>query len=184
MLTSTLKFPHRSPDGYTYLEDEAIYQPDKHLALESPENIWLLKDFGYDQLVIDSCASPVAVTSPFRLLSDEGIEVLHQIAVRLKAHCKKIPGGRNPTHLAGGVYRSKFLRDLCACPVILEHMSKISETSLAVHSMPSQQLYINYAPEDITRAVDDWHYDGIGFDYVIMVSDPTKFIVFCESHEQ
>lgn len=41
--------------------------------------------------------------------------------------------------------------------------------------MPSQQVYVNYALDDISKAVDAWHYDGIGFDYVLMVSDPTGF---------
>ena len=67
-----------------------------------------------------------------------------------------------------------FSGTLCACPVILEHMSSIGGTRLGPHSLPSQQLYVNYSPDDITQAVDSWHYDGIGFDYVVMVTDPGK----------
>ena len=55
-------------------------------------------------------------------------------------------------------------------------MSEIGGTELFTHSMPSQQIYINYAPRDIEKAVDGWHYDGIGFDYVLMVSDPGTFL--------
>lgn len=153
--------------------DETIcYDASEHLALELPEQIWTLADFGYSQSQIDSCASPVAVTSPFRLLSDAGVEALYQVATSMMAVCSRIDGSRVPRHLAGGVYRSQFLRDLCNCPVILRHMSGIAGTELLPHSMPSQQLYINYPPEDITKAVDAWHFDGIGFDYVLMASDP------------
>lgn len=165
-------FPRDLPEGYQLLPDETLYDPDLHLALEYPERVWSLEEFGYSAEQIATCASPLAVTSPFRLLSDEGLATLYQVATRLKSVCSNISGNRTPRHLAGGVYRSRFLRDLCACPVILEHMSRIAGTELAAHSMPSQQLYINYAPEDVDKAVDAWHFDGIGFDYVIMMSDP------------
>ena len=174
MLATIPKFPELPPEGYQYLEDETSYDPTIHLLLEFPERIWSLEEFGYDAAAINSCASSVAVTSPFRVLSDEGVKVLHRIVTRLKAQRTQLEGSRVPSHLAGGVYRSRFLRDFCACPVILEHMSSISGTTLAPHSMPSQQLYVNYAPEDIDKAVDEWHYDGIGFDYVLMMSDPKK----------
>ncbi len=38
--------------------------------------------------------------------------------------------------------------------------------------MSSQQVYINFAPEDLTKAIDNWHVASIGFDYVLMASDP------------
>jgi hypothetical protein len=174
MLAPVPNFPENPPEGYQYLEDEISYDPAKHLLLEVPERIWSLDEFGYDSAAIKSCASSVAVTSPFRVLSDEGVKVLHGIVTRLKDQRTQLEGSRVPSHLAGGVYRSRYLRDFCACPVILEHMSAISGTTLAPHSMPSQQLYVNYAPEDINKAVDEWHYDGIGFDYVLMMSDPKK----------
>jgi hypothetical protein len=41
--------------------------------------------------------------------------------------------------------------------------------------MPSQQVYINYAPEDLSKAVDTWHTDSIGLDCVLMISDPAGF---------
>jgi hypothetical protein len=108
------------------------------------------------------------------LLSEAGVKDLYAIATSLKEFHTHLPGARVPSHLSGGVYRSKFLKDLCACPIVLEHMSKISGTPLVPHSMPSQQVYINYAPEELKKAVDSWHFDGIGFDYVLMLTDPTK----------
>lgn len=41
--------------------------------------------------------------------------------------------------------------------------------------MPSQQLYINYAPDDLSKAVDTWHTDSIGLDCVVLASDPKSF---------
>ena len=120
MLTSTLPFPTQPPDGYAYAEDEPRYDPAQHLSLEFPDRIWSLEEFGYDPEVIASCASPVALTSPFRILSDEGVRILHQILSQLKAQRSTLSDDRTASYLAGGVYRSKFLRDFCACPVVLE----------------------------------------------------------------
>jgi hypothetical protein len=174
MLTRPLSFPDHLPAEYELIEDGIDFDASTHLQLEMPERIWTLEEFGYDQASINICASPIAVTAPFRLLSDAGVDALHGVVSRLKSVSTSLEGARNPAHLAGGVYRSKFLKDFCACPQILEHMSTICGTTLAPHSMPSQQLYANYAPEDVSKAVDAWHYDGIGFDYVLMLSDPAK----------
>lgn len=173
MLAPPPTFPNTLPGNYRYLDDEPHYDAARHLALEKPARSWTLEEFGYTQEVIESCASTLMVTSPFRILSDEGVQVVHQLVSGLKTQKTVLTGKRVPSHLSGGVYRSRFLRDLCACPVIGEHLSAIAGTPLAPHSMPSQQLYVNYTPDDITKAVDSWHFDGIGFDYVLMVSDPT-----------
>jgi hypothetical protein len=82
---------------------------------------------------------------------------------------------RTATYVAGGVYRSKFMRALCSAPQILEFLSDIAGCELMAHSMPSLQLYINYAPEDVSKAVDTWHVDSIGFDYVLLLNDPSTF---------
>ena len=174
MLANPLPFPDRLPPGYSAVEEPCTFDPSIHLDLEWPARIYTLEEFGYSQQEIDSCASRVAITTPFRLLSEAGVQDLYNVATHLKRLQTHLPGARVPTHLSGGVYRSQFLKDLCACPAILEQMSKISGTPLVPHSMPSQQVYINYAPEDLNKAVDAWHYDGIGFDYVLMVTDPAK----------
>ena len=156
--------PEHGPADYQEIPETRRFDPTVHLQLELPDQVWTLDEFGYDARQIAECASPVAVTSPFRMLSDEGVEALLEVSRDLSAHMSRIQGNRTPNHLAGGVYRSRFLRDLCASPEILDHLSGIAGTRLHPHSMPSQQLYINYAPEDLSKAVDAWHYDGIGFD--------------------
>ncbi len=138
-----------------------------------PDTIWRLSDLGYDHVDVARLASPVAITTPFRLLSDEGVAAMRQVALTLRN--KREFSDRTAAYLAGGVYRSRFLRDFCACPVVAGFLSEIAATPLAPHSMPSQQIYINYAPDEIEKAVDTWHTDGIGFDAVIMISDPSSF---------
>ena len=38
--------------------------------------------------------------------------------------------------------------------------------------MPAVACGINYAPDDITKAIDTWHVDSVAFDVVMMLSDP------------
>lgn len=108
-----------------------------------------------------------------RLLSDEGVRVLMQTAQSLRKYSSS--GGERIQHLLRGcVYRSKFLRDLCLCPKVSEFLSQIYGIPVAPHSIPLHLGHFNFAPDDLTRAVDKWHIDTIGFDYVMMVSDPNQ----------
>lgn len=174
MIAEPLPFPRTMPAAYQCADDGPPYDPARHLALERPERLWTLAELGYDAAAIAACPTDVAITAPFRVLSDQGVAALHEVTLRLKAQRTRLAGNRVPSHLAGGVYRSKFLRDLCNCPVVADFLSEVAGTPLAPHSMPSQQLYVNYAPDYIGKAVDAWHFDGVGFDYVLMVSDPAK----------
>ena len=74
MLANPLPFPDHLPPGYSAVEESIAFDSSVHLQLEWPERIYTLKEFGYAQQEIDSCASPVAITTPFRLLSDAGVQ--------------------------------------------------------------------------------------------------------------
>jgi len=168
-----LSFPRGRPQNYRQLADEPCFDAARHLAPERPARTWTLADFGYDAAAIAVAASPVAITSPFRLLSPEGVTAFRQVALALYGNRRT--SNRTASYVSGSVYRSRFIRDLCNAPEIAQVMSEIAGCELVAHSMPSQQAYINFAPEDVGRAVDTWHTDGIGFDYVLMLSDPQLF---------
>jgi hypothetical protein len=170
MLADPLSFPQELPPTYQTLVDEPAFDPARHLALERPRQVWRLAELGYTPAQIRDCASEIAVAGPFRLLSEEGVAAARAVALSLRAHC--LTSDRTARYLAGGVYRSRFLRDLCGCAQISAFLSELAGCELLPHTMPSQQIYINYAPEDVTRAVDTWHADSIGFDYVLLLSDP------------
>lgn len=173
MLAAPLPFPQELPSAYEAVPEEPAFDPARHLALEPPRQIWRLADLGYATQDIRNCASDVAVAGPFRLLSEEGTALAHSVALTLRKLSQA--SDRTAKYVAGGVYRSKFLRDLCNCPEITDFISGIAGCALLPHSMPSQQLYINYAPDDPAQAVDTWHVDSIGFDYVLLLSDPKTF---------
>jgi hypothetical protein len=173
VLADGLSFPDDVPAGYEMLECELRYDPRRHLALEPPPEVWTLMDFGYDAADVERCASDVAITAPFRLLSDEGVATAREVVLALES--KRGGDDRTASYLSGGVYRSRFLRDFCNCPSVAEFLSEIADTPLLPHSMPSQQIYVNYAPEDLSKPIDMWHTDGTGFDMAVLLSDPSSF---------
>lgn len=173
LLNTPINFPNTLPDGYHYIDNEPNYDPNIHLALEFPKDSHNLHDLGYSQEEIDKCPTDYGVSGVTRLLSDEGVRVLMKTAQSLRKYSSS--GGERIQHLLRGcVYRSKFLRDLCLCPKVSEFLSQIYGIPVAPHSIPLHLGHFNFAPDDLTRAVDKWHIDTIGFDYVMMVSDPNQ----------
>ncbi|WP_070105349.1 hypothetical protein [Ilumatobacter coccineus] len=164
-------FPSELPPGYAWFDDEPVFDPERHLRLEQPAEITTLADLGYGPDDIAGKATTIAASSPFRVLSDEGAEVMLAVARRLRAFCRPA-GDRIERTVRGGCYRSKWLRDLCISPEVTQHFADIYGTSIAPHPMPVHLGHINYEPSRIEAAVDKWHHDTIPLDYVMMVTDP------------
>ena len=128
------EFPQSLPEGYRYQKEKIRFDPNRHLQLESPDSILHLSDLGYQTDEIDKCATPFAVSSAVRILSDEGVEAMLEVARQLKKYsvnCERIE-----SMVRGGVYQSEFLRDFCLCPDVTEFLSDIFETPVAPHTMP------------------------------------------------
>ncbi|MGB0847478.1 MAG: hypothetical protein ACPGSM_12180 [Thiolinea sp.] len=170
MSEAAVPFPAIQPKGYTWFEDEPVFDPAKHLALEMPSAIYYLEDLGYSAEEIKTKASPVAASSPFRVLSAEGALVLLQTARRLRHNA--ISCERIENMVRGGCYRSRFLRDLCIDPSLTQLMCDIYQTDVAPHTMPLHLGHMNFSPDDLSRAVDKWHHDTLPLDFVMMVTDP------------
>ena len=174
-INTPINFPNTSPKGYQYLDNEPTYNPKVHLDLEYPKEYLSLQDLGYSEEEIANCPTDFGVSGVARLLSDEGVKVLMNTVQALKKYSAS-GGERIQYMLRGGVYRSKFLRDLCLCSKVSEFMSEIYGIPVAPHSIPLHLGHCNFSPDDLSRAVDKWHTDTIGLDYVLMVSDPTEQI--------
>jgi hypothetical protein len=165
-----LSFPTTRPAGLPEFEDEPRYDPAVHLALVPPTERLTLAELGYTAEEIAQCPSPIAISGPFRLLSDEGVRVVLDLCRRLSPYARGAE--RIERFVRQSVYRSRFLRAFCSCPVVSAFMSDILECPLSPHTMPSQWGHINYAPETLGRPVDRWHHDTLQVDYVMMVTDP------------
>lgn len=166
-------FPTTSPIGYEWLDDEPTFDPAVHLQLEAPNDIVMLADLGYTAAEIATKATPVAASSPFRVLSDEGAAVMLDRARRLKEFV--VPGGnRIENILRGACYRSRWLRDLCLNEELTAHLEAIYGIEIAPHPMAVHLGHMNFEPSKIDNAIDKWHHDTLPLDFVMAVTDPAE----------
>ena len=158
-----------APPGYGGLESDVAWDPQRHLALQAPERVTLLGEWGPDAAG-PSALSPVAITSAFRLLSDEGVVVLQAICGELEQY--SVGDERIAKKVRGSIYRSEFLRGMYEDASVLALLRELAQAPLEPHPVSHHAIHINYAPDDLARNVDQWHRDVISFDYVLMVCDP------------
>lgn len=169
-MANPLAFPSVHPSGFAPLEGEPVFDPARHLAPETPTEIVSLKDLGYGAEDVAQCPTDIGITSCFRVLSDEGVACLLEVARRLEQFTTSNP--RIARNVRGGVYRSRFLRDFCLSPDVTEAISKICKAPLAPHTIPHQLGHLNYNPLEVGQNVDKWHVDTLRIDYVMFVTDP------------
>lgn len=166
-------FPETQPGGYEWFDGEPVFDPGHHLQLEEPDEVIMLADLGYDQAEIDTKATPVAASSPFRILSDEGAAVMLEAARRLRSFARPA-GNRIERMTRSGCYRSRWLRDMCISQEVSDHLERVYGTAIAPHPMSAHLGHINYEPSRIDAAIDKWHHDTLPLDYVMMVTDPAR----------
>jgi len=158
-----------APPGYGPLESDVAWDFERHAQLVPPERVVLLEEWGADAAG-PGALSPVAITSPFRLLSDEGVAAMQAICAELE---RSATGDvRIAKRARGGIYRSGFLRGLYSDPAIVGFLQGLAQTRLEPHPVGHHSIHINYAPDELERNVDQWHRDAVAFDYVLMVTDP------------
>lgn len=176
--TQALPFPNGRPAEYLPLANEPVFVASKHLCLEAPKSSRTLQDLGYTSEDISNCESSFAYCSAFRILSDEGLALMSEVCERIYDNRNSSAGtgaNRLGSYARGAGYRSKFIKDFCDSPELAEHLSSIANVPLARHSVPAVACGINYAPDDISKAIDTWHVDSVSFDIVMMLSDPATF---------
>lgn len=171
MVGVAVPFPNAQPAGYTWLDDEPEFDPATHLQLEDPRDVVMLADLGYGEDEIATKATPVAASSPFRVLSDEGVDVMLETARRLRPFVRPA-GDRIEQMVRGGCYRSRWLRDLCISQEVSDHLERIYGIPIAPHPMPLHLGHMNFEPTRIETAIDKWHHDTLPLDFVMMVTDP------------
>jgi hypothetical protein len=171
-LANTLEFPSISPDGFPALEREPVFDPARHLALERPERIVTLHDLGYAPEEVAACPTELGITSCFRILSDEGVACLLEVAHNLAPYIRG--NERISRTVRGGAYQSRFLRDLCRSPEVTHWISEICGAPMMPHSIPHQLGHLNYNPLKLGENVDKWHVDTLRIDYVMFVTDPNE----------
>lgn len=156
------------PPGYEPVRADVPWDPS-YVELTPPERVYHLSELGPDAAG-ETALSPVAITTPFRFLSDEAVEILQRICTELGESATG--DERIAKRMRGGIYRSEFLRGMYADPAVLDFLRGLAEAPLEPHPVSHHAVHINYAPDELERNVDQWHHDVVSFDYVLMVNDP------------
>ncbi len=172
----TLPFPSGRPAPYQPLTDEPVFDAGRHLALEMPSHTATLNALGYQDADLVDCASTFAVSNAFRILSADGVAAMRDVCNQIYQNRNASEGtgaNRLGSYARGAGYRSQFIRDFCDSPELAAHLSQIAGIELGRHSVPAVACGINYAPDDISRAIDTWHVDSVAYDIVMMITDPT-----------
>ena len=160
------------PQGYPLLANEPYFDPNKDLQLEKPAKITLLEEVGYSKEDLKNISTNYAFSSATRILSDEGVGKLYEVLKLLEPFAKS--SERIPRMVRGGVYQSKYLRELCLSQDITKFFSEIANIKLQPHTIPHQLGHINYNPLERGKNIDKWHTDTLRYDYVLFVTDPNK----------
>lgn len=157
------------PPEYELVASDEPWDPG-FLEFVKPEQVFTFDGFEGIGTGGPTAFSEMALTSPFRMLSDEGVAIVQRILDELEQHT--ITSERTPAYVSGAVYRSRFLRGFYSDPAVMEFLSDMAQVSLQPFPVPYQALHLNYAPKTLGKKVDQWHTDSVSFNWVMMVSDP------------
>jgi hypothetical protein len=171
MLASHDVYPPTLPPGFSFVEEEVEFDPKKHLQLEKPEKITMLSELGYTDEEIAQFPSPVAATSPVRMLSDEGVGALQKSIDACMPRTVRTAGG--DPRLYYGAYQSKFMRELAGSKELTGFLSELYQTPIAPHTMANLGIQLNIGTQPEVE-IQAWHHDSVSFTVVLSMYDPTK----------
>lgn len=161
---------------------EPIWNPAIHLALKDPDSIAVFPAFKKTRnvtvaRVTDASGSTLAYTNPFRLLSAEGVRVIHDIVMRERHRAHR--NHRN-TELRGLYYLSPFVRDMLNDATLLKHLSKFTGEDIVPHNLFMDAASVNFGSptdEGVTKGtVDPWHFDSVAYVAVALISNITDMV--------
>jgi hypothetical protein len=173
------------PAGYERLDADVDWDP-AYLELTLPERVLTFADLG-EGAAGPAAFSEVAITTPFRFLSDAGVRILCDVCAELEQFART--SRRIPKFNRGGAYRSRFLWGMTHDETLLAWIRELARAELWPHPVTHHGVHINYAPDDVELTVDQWHTDSVSFDYVLAATDPGtvpggRFVYFEGSVEE
>jgi hypothetical protein len=168
-----IPFPSHFPEGMEPEKESVKFDPKVHLDIKHPEH---LVDLDFKQrpfpLPKGEPFPGLAFTTPFRLMSEEGVKVLREIVQKHSNNpMLKQSDNRTPLCLRGLGYVSPFVRDLNLSPEVTGLLESFAMDPLCAHTMPMNYSQINVGLIGGDRPVDAWHVDSVDYVMVVMLSD-------------
>ncbi|CZR50692.1 uncharacterized protein PAC_00566 [Phialocephala subalpina] len=158
-----------------------LFNPSKHLQYEEPTHIHTMEDIGF---AASKGVSPVAVSEPFRLFSEEAVNIMREEIFDPEVQEKySYTSDISPRQLRGYAPKhGKFIFEAWKHPETLALVSKIAGVEL-VPVMDYEIGHINLSVPGSKRdanmddeAIVGWHRDSYPFVCVLMMSDTTNMI--------
>jgi hypothetical protein len=57
-------------------------------------------------------------------------------------------------------------------PELVSFLAKLAQADLREHPVGHHRVQLNFAPDELARDVDVWHYDVVAYDFVMLLTDP------------
>ncbi|ATZ45662.1 hypothetical protein BCIN_01g04060 [Botrytis cinerea B05.10] len=165
-----------------------LFKPENHLQYEEPSYIHTMEEIGYSAT---SGVSPVAVSEPFRLFSEEAVNVMREEIFAKEVQEKySYTSDIAPKQLRGyAPDHGKFIYEAWKHPETLAIISKIAGVDL-VPVMDYEIGHVNLSvpgnrrnhdssaliSEDDEKPIVGWHRDSYPFVCVLMMSDTTGMV--------
>lgn len=168
--------PVALPAGYEYLDGEEPFDPatDLDLDLAPPAETRTLAEFGYGTDFAGRYPSGLAIAGPLRVLSDRGVAKLRLTLERLRPFAIWGATTASPGIIRGAVYRSRFVRDLCASGEVAAFLGDVVGAPLVPTPIGHQLAHVNLPPRDGSGLVGRWHVDQNSYVLVLAVHDPAR----------
>jgi len=182
--------PHPPADGFAYPlndyedVDEPRWNPDIHLNITDPD--YVVKLDTWEQVKLNQIESvrnrkdgttdsKLGFTAPFGLLTDEGVRVILKILRRELALGRECTTPRgNKRAIRGFWYTSPFIRDMMSCPKHLKLLERFTGEPMVPYFQYSNSPQINISRLGNSGTIDHWHYDGLTYVSVLMLSDMSQ----------
>lgn len=174
-----------------------LFKPSEHLQYEEPIRVHTMEDIGFPA---SNGVSPVAVSEPFRLFSEDAVNIMRAEILDPEVQAKysytsdiapRQIRGYAPTYVNSPSYlpvapnfcrHGKFIFEAWKHPETLAIVSKIAGVDL-VPVMDYEIGHINLSVpgdkskiEDQEEAIVGWHRDSYPFVCVLMMSDTTHML--------
>ncbi|TGO28963.1 hypothetical protein BPAE_0020g00080 [Botrytis paeoniae] len=165
-----------------------LFKPETHLQYEEPSYIHTMEEIGYSAT---SGVSPIAVSEPFRLFSEEAVNVMREEIFDKEVQEKySYTSDIAPKQLRGyAPDHGKFIYEAWKHPETLAIISKIAGVDL-VPVMDYEIGHVNLSvpgkkrnhdssvliSEEDEKPIVGWHRDSYPFVCVLMMSDTTGMV--------
>eukprot|EP00948_MAST-09A_sp_MAST-9A-sp1_P001343 g1343.t1 len=160
----------------------------EHLCLKGPSELHSIEDFGYVPSETPEALTTFAATEPFRLLTEDAVDIVNSELARLKAETTFSAPPFAPCVQRGVAKYSPFINDLWKTPELSSILSAAAGLALKCHPMDYEIAHINVQDnvaeqqrsETENRAtskneepepVFGWHRDSQPFVCIVMLSD-------------